>query len=281
MGKAVRAVNNTTCVIIVIAAICYTLILGLGFLSAVKQRKRHDPYKQVVKHVIDEIKDLIHKEEIEMDKGAYKNTRSSEMGKNEEFEPVLERDSSVEEMLYPNLKLPTTPGEALKQQLSGMKKAPNLTSLITRKATDEEYEEILDLLTDLAKFTYNQYKFFIAKSPDETEHLNFVSVVSFSEEAKNVHAEIFRKGVAYGIDMVELSSRFAKRAALGKVLDLGEDVVIITDDGTGNPPTGVSPINSGIEGGEIRFNFSFIKKDNYEAWEKKAFPKAEGEDQGE
>ncbi|QZA69721.1 hypothetical protein 035JT004_230 [Bacillus phage 035JT004] len=216
-----------------------------------------------------------------MDKGAYKNTRSSEMGKSEEFEPVLERDFSVEDMLYPRRQIPTTPGEALKEQLSGMKKAPNLTSLVTRKATDEEYDEILDLLTDLARYTYNQYKFFIAKSPDETEHLNFISVVSFAEEAKAVHADIFSKGVAYGIDMAELSSRFAKRAALGKVLDLGEDVIVITDDGTGNPPTGVSPINSGIEGGEIRFNFSFIKKENYEAWEKKAFPKSEGEDQGE
>jgi hypothetical protein len=42
--------------------------------------------------------------------------------------------------------------------------------------------------------------------------------------------------------------------------------------------TSVSPINSGLEGSEITFIFSFVQTENYESWKKNHFKEeVEGE----
>jgi hypothetical protein len=146
-----------------------------------------------------------------------------------------------------------------------------LSDLLTRKATNEEYREVVSLLSKLARDTYKEYKFLIAKSPDETDQPNFLQIISNSKERPEQHKEIFAKGLEYGIDMRELQKRFAAHVANNLVIDLGDDVTVITDDGTGQAPTGVSPINNGLEGGEICFIISFLKTENYEAWHKNTF----------
>lgn len=154
-----------------------------------------------------------------------------------------------------------------------------LTDLLTQEPKEEHYEEVLDLLIRLAKETYEDYKFLIAKSPDETQQSHFLQIVSNWNENPELHKRIFSKSFDYGLDMQELQKKFALLVKEGKVIPLGDDVVVITDDGTGQPPTGVSPINSGLEGGEIAFIISFIHKNNLEGWTKTHFPEPETEEE--
>lgn len=151
-----------------------------------------------------------------------------------------------------------------------------LTQLLTNEPTDEDYQTVIELLTDLFQKRYQDYKFLIAKSPDEVnDRPHLLQVQSNFEEDPYLHKLIFAKCMDANLDMQELSKRFADYAAKGHVVDLGEDAVIIIDDGTGLAATGVSPINSGLEDSAITYIFGFIKKSNWEAWHEKTFPKTE------
>lgn len=150
-----------------------------------------------------------------------------------------------------------------------------LTDLIEQKPTEENYEEVVGLLTDLAKRAYRDYKFLIAKSEDETKEANFLQIVSNWSEQPTLHKLIFSKSIDYGIDMQELQKKVATEIANNGLIELGDKVKVITDDGTGQLPTGVSPINSGLEGGEIAFIISFVHRDNYEMFMENAHPKKE------
>ncbi|AXH71092.1 hypothetical protein BSP38_050 [Bacillus phage BSP38] len=183
-----------------------------------------------------------------MDKGSYKNTRDSEYIKN-----LWHMTDGLEE--------------------KGQGKGLTLSHIINQEPTEENYAEVIDLLATLAKAAFNDYKFLIAKSQDEAKDTNFLQVVSQYAEAPELHKEIFTKSINYNIDMKVLVEKFAARVAQGDVFPLGDDVVVITDDGSGQLPTGVSPINSGLEHGEIAFIVSFIKKENLEAFKAEHFPK--------
>ena len=159
--------------------------------------------------------------------------------------------------------------------LMELKNKLSLSDLLTRKPSDKEYQEVVELLAQLAKETYEEFKFLFAKSPDETDQPHFLQIISNSTEKPELHKLIFAKGLEYGLDMKELQKRFAQYVAENNVIELGEDVVVITDDGTNQPPTGVSPINNGLEGGEICFIVSFMKKENYPKWAEKTFKKEE------
>ncbi|AIW03357.1 hypothetical protein CPT_Mater200 [Bacillus phage Mater] len=160
-------------------------------------------------------------------------------------------------------------------------KAPTLTDLITRTATEEEYEEVAGLLVRLAKRAYEEYKFLIYKTTNELDMPHLLQIVSNWAEAPTLHKEIFKKAIDYGINMDKLRMLFAEKVRTGKVLDLGEGAVVVVDDNTGNPTTGVSNINSGLEGGEITFIVSFISKENFKAWYDKHFPAKEEEQANE
>lgn len=152
-----------------------------------------------------------------------------------------------------------------------------LTDLITRKATEEQYTEVADLLIELFRKAYDEDSYFLAKSPDEHDQANFLQIVSHSSEQPELHKKIFNRGMHYGIEMPTLLKVFAKKVEQGELIGLGEDAVVILDDNTGNPPTGVSPINSGVQGGEISCIISFIKLSNYAGWHENHFPKEDEE----
>jgi hypothetical protein len=233
-------------ILIVTSVTLYTVILSLGYRQSVKEYRRALSVVTILQEVVQEIKDILNKEEKGM----------------EGFNERGPRKATFE--------------ETVRHKAKHAKNLLTLTQLLTNKPTPRHYEELVDLLTKLAKKTYQEYKFLIAKSTDETKDPNFLQIVSNSKDEPELHKIIFVKAIEYGIDMRELQKRFAERVALGKVITLGENAVVITDDGTGNPPTGVSPINNGLEGGEICFIISFIKAENYEEWHKNTFPEEEG-----
>ena len=172
----------------------------------------------------------------------------------------------------------------LHMEYLNLKNTLSLSDILTNKPTEENYAEIIELLTRLAKETYEEFKFFIAKSQDETKQANFLQIVSTSKEKPHLHGLIFGKSVSYGIDMQELQLRFAQHVEDGNVIDLGDDVTVILHDDSPQLATGVSPINNGLEGGEIAFIISFIKKENLEAFNKNNLPQPEeemGENTGE
>lgn len=233
----------------VLAITIYTAILLLGFYKASKINKQSMQFMSELKSILEEIKEIIMEEDKNMlDKGKYKSPRSSEMVNiNEVAKPLKEADFRKGE------------------------KGLSLEHMITVEPTDENYETVIDLLVKLLRDTYKDYKFLLAKSSDETQQPHFLQVVSNWHENPEIHKEVFKKSIEYNLDMGTLQRKFAERVAAGDVLNLG-DVTVITDDGTGQPPTGVSPINSGLEGGEIAFIISFIKSENFEEWRKNTFP---------
>lgn len=194
--------------------------------------------------VFNEIKFMmINKEEIDsMDKGAYKNARTSEF---------------VTSPMVHDIKVV---------------KAPTLTQLLTVKPTEDDYERILEKLIKLFKLTYNEYKFYVAKSSDETQAPNFLQVTSPAIEYPELHRDIFKMAVNTGMDMLTLQKKFAEKVAEGKVADLGNGVVVILNDNTPQLPTAVSPIQSGLEGSEISFIISFMKAENFDSWYANTFP---------
>lgn len=155
-----------------------------------------------------------------------------------------------------------------KEEKEEMKNNLSLSNLLNNKPTEENYKEIIEDLKKVAQDTYKDFKFFIARSSDETKQPNFLQIVSNFHECPELHRKIFAKAIENGIDMKVLQAKFAEEVANGNVIPLGEDVTVIIHDGTPQLATGVSPINSGLEGGEITFIISFINKENYEEWAK-------------
>ncbi|ARQ94966.1 hypothetical protein FLAPJACK_52 [Bacillus phage Flapjack] len=148
----------------------------------------------------------------------------------------------------------------------------SLTDLVTREASITDYAEIISLLTQLAKNRFDNYQFTYFPAQDETREAHFMQIVSNWHDDPELHKEVFRKGIDYGANMKVLRNLFAEHVRAGHVVDLGAEVMVITDDGTGNPPTGVSSINTGLEGSEIAFIIAFVKKENYTEWCKNNFP---------
>lgn len=223
----------------VVAVAIYTFVIALGIYKAHRVNKQNYSYLIELKELIEEIKNVIKEEpKIMMSNRQYKNTSLDGV----HVEPYKETNSM------------------------------SLSDLLNRKPTDKEYEEILDLIVELIRDTYADYKFMIAKAEKPTD-TNFLQIESKYEDAPEMHEKIFRKAIDYGIEMRVLQEKFAERVAAGKVIDLGEDVVVITDDGEYSLPTGISPINSGVEGEVIRAIVTFIHKDNYDEWYKENIKK--------
>lgn len=150
-----------------------------------------------------------------------------------------------------------------------------LTDLVTQEPLEEQYEEVVDILARIARQTYQDYKFLIVKAGEDIDEANFMQIVSSSMEMPDEHKEVFSKSIKYGLEMQVVHELFAERVREGKVIQLGSEAVIIVEDGTNQAATGVSPINSGLDGGEIAFNISFVLKKDYDTWYGKAFPKKE------
>lgn len=147
-----------------------------------------------------------------------------------------------------------------------------LTGLLTKEPTEENYDEVVDILAELAERTYKDYKFLIAKSSDETQQGHFLQITHNYDEDPETHKKLFSKAMDYGVNQRELQQKFAERVANGDVLPLGDGVTVIINDGTGQLATGVSPINSGLENGEITFIVTFVQNKNYEKWAENNLP---------
>jgi hypothetical protein len=145
-----------------------------------------------------------------------------------------------------------------------------LTSLIDRKATESEYTEVINLLVTLMRNAFYNYKFFIAKSSDDTQQPHFMQIISAYDENKTIHQDIFQKSMVYGVDMRTLQEKFATLVQEGKVVDLGDNVAVLINDGDGTNQlaTSVSPINSGLEGSEITFIVSYVRKTSLDEFKK-------------
>lgn len=229
-------------IIIIVILALYSASITYRYLDI--HAKYHKQKIHVSLHnVVAEIIGMIHKEDNEVDKGNYKNVNAS---------TYLEKE--------------------VMGSLAVMPKAPTLTDLLIAQPTDEDYEKALELLIQLFKLTYNDYKFLLAKSSDETKAPNFLQVTSPATEYPELHKEIFKMGVNTNIDMLTLQKKFAAKAAEGKVVDLGDNAVIIINDNTPQLPTAVSPIQSGLEGSEITFIISFMKAENFDKWYANTFP---------
>lgn len=249
--------NMTVALVGLTGVLLYTAILFIGYIKAMERAQEEAETEEniriLVKDIFDELKNTIERGEDSMT----------------EKKDKLVAEGTLEVEGRATLCMPVVKPE--------IKNYMSLTDLVTNKAEDRHYDVVVELLTSLVRKTYQDYKFFIAKSEDETKDYNFLQVVSKYEDDPYTHKLIFSKGVEHGLDSIELSRRFAEYAKAGKVLRLGEEVVILTEDGTGQSPTGVSPISNGLEGSEIAFIFGFIQKKNYDEWHKNTFPQKDEE----
>ncbi|QEG13568.1 hypothetical protein MARVELLAND_37 [Bacillus phage vB_BspM_MarvelLand] len=245
--------------LIVLFVLLYSAILFAGYIRSRnhhrENRKTMQSLKEIVEEVLSEVKHTIRREEIQMTN----EKKNDELKVDGEIYLKTEKSATLYMPAYQ---------VALVNELT-------LTQLVTVQPTDEDYQTVVELLADLFQKRYQEYKFLIAKSPDEIDRPHLLQVQSNFEEDPYLHKLIFAKCMNTNLDMNELSKRFADYAVKGNVIDLGEDAVIIVDDGTGIPTTGVSPVNSGLEDSAITYILGFIKKSNWAEWHEKAFPKTE------
>jgi len=255
--------------LIVLFVLLYSAILFAGYIRSRNEhrenRKTMHSLKEIVEEVLSEVKNTIRKDEIEM-------TNEKNNGK-------LSTDDLKGLKVEADLKID---GETTVGWVTGRCIEPTivneltLTQLITTEPTDEDYQTVVELLADLFQKRYQEYKFLIAKSPDEiNDRPHLLQIQSNFEEDPQLHKLIFAKCMDCNLDMQELSARFADYAAKGHVINLGEDAAIVIDDGTGIPTSGVSPITSGLEDSAIVCMIGFIKKSNWAEWHEKTFPKTE------
>ncbi|ALO79468.1 hypothetical protein HOBO_47 [Bacillus phage Hobo] len=249
--------NITVALVGLTGILLYTVILFIGYIKAVERVQEREETEQNIRELVEDIFKEV------------KNTIERGEDNMTEKQDVRIADGTLQIDGKSALYMPLVRPE-IKNHMS-------LSDLVTNKPNDTHYDVVVNLLTSLVRKTYQDYKFFIAKSDDETKDYNFLQVVSKYEDDPYTHKLIFSKGVEHGLDSAELSKRFAESAKAGDVLRLGEDVVILTEDGTGQSPTGVSPISNGLEGSEIAFIFGFIQKKNYDEWHKNTFPQKDEE----
>lgn len=248
-------------IILVVVIALYAVAVTLRYI-AIHAKYHKQKVHASLHELFNEIKYMVHKEDNMESKEQYKVSRHSESLSIGDINETFYLDS-------------ITMSDGLSNSYLRVNDSPSLTQLLTAKPTDEDYERILEHLIELFKLTYNDYKFYLAKSSDETKAPNFLQVTSPSTEHTSLHKSIFKLAVDKGIDMKELQKRFAEKASNGHVVDLGDNAVVITDDGTPQLPTGVSPVQSGLEGSEITFIISFIKSSNFGEWYKNTFPEEE------
>ncbi|AMO26048.1 hypothetical protein Blue_226 [Bacillus phage Deep Blue] len=255
--------NITVALVGLTGVLLYTVILVIGYIKAMERVQEEieteENIRILVKDIFEELKNTIERGEDHM-------TEKSMIEKRNAFE--ADGELHVNE-LKGGFLMPLIKPE--------IKNALTLEQIVTNKPTYENYTEVVKLLAELSRKTYENFKFYIAKSDDETKDYNFLQVVSKYEDDPYAHKLIFSKGVEYGLDSAELSRRFAYHVAEGNVLPLGENVKILLEDGTGQCPTGVSPITNGLEGTEIAFIFGFIQNKNYDEWHKNTFPQKDEE----
>ncbi|AFQ96323.1 putative membrane protein [Bacillus phage vB_BceM_Bc431v3] len=256
--------NITVAILGLSGVLLYTVILFIGYIKAVErvqeEAETEENIRILVKDIFEEVKNTIERGEDNM-------TETNMVDKRKPFE--AEGSLWVDGTTQGGFLMPLIKPE--------IKNTLTLKDLVTRKPTYDNYTEVVELLAELAKKTFTDFKFYIAKSDDETKDYNFVQVVSKYEDDPYTHKLIFSKGVEYGLDSAELSRRFAYHVSEGNVLPLGEGMKILLEDGTGQCPTGVSPITNGLEGTEIAFIFGFIQEKNYDSWKENTFPKKDEE----
>jgi len=163
----------------------------------------------------------------------------------------------------------------LDTKVEGVKNTMSLTDIVTRKATVSQYGEVIELVAQLIKNRFENYQFTLYPSSDEEKTPHFIQIVSNWHDDPELHKKIFAKGMDYGIDMNTLQELFRNHIADGHVIDLGSDVVVITDDGEKSSPTNLSPIQTGLEGSEVAVIISFVKKEHYKEWVKNTFEEEE------
>lgn len=146
-----------------------------------------------------------------------------------------------------------------------------LADFIHQEPTDEDYQEAVEILTEIAYKAFKNYKFFLAKSSDDTQKPHFMQITSYSKEEPYLHKKVFKIAVDKGLDMHELQKRFAKEVEDNRVVPVGKKAKVITDDNTGQLPTGVSPIQSGLEDADIHFIISFVGAESYQQWKENTF----------
>jgi hypothetical protein len=160
-----------------------------------------------------------------------------------------------------------------------MKNTMSLTDFLEQEPTEENYAEVNRLLGKMCRGLYEDYKYLINVAPkgQEEAHYNLMQLVSPYHENPELHREIFAKVVSYKLDYATMRDKFIESVKAGEVVDLGDNVVVLDDDGNGDPPTGVTPVMSGIEGAEIAFNVGFVHKKHYEGWKEKNLTKEKAE----
>ncbi|ASR79001.1 hypothetical protein AARONPHADGERS_68 [Bacillus phage AaronPhadgers] len=163
----------------------------------------------------------------------------------------------------------------LDTKVEGIKNTMSLTDIVSRKASVTQYGEVIDLVAQLIKNRFENYQFTLYPSTDEEKVPHFIQIVSNWHDDPELHKTIFAKGMDYGVDMKMLQDMFRQHIADGHVIDLGGDVVVVTDDGTNSSPTNLSPIQTGLEGSEVAVIISFVKKEHYKEWVKNTFEEEE------
>ena len=120
--------------------------------------------------------------------------------------------------------------EKRKEELYGMLNLLNLEELTEVKATEEDYNTYLDIVTNRIQAKYSTYEF-IKQNPDVETEVGWTLAFSVDVlEDKEYYDRLKRITLGKGLDVKKLNEHFLDRVKSGKVIELGN--VIVQDDYT-------------------------------------------------
>lgn len=130
----------------------------------------------------------------------------------------------------------------------------SLETLVQQSAETKDYDSYLDVLTTIIQDKYRNYRFLrLTPTYGDFQSGHVVSITIAKEDYLEEYEYLFRLAISKGLSDHKLNELFYERVVDGKVLELG-DVVIVEG-------TAVSPVT---QADDIMANIVFMPRDYYE-----------------
>lgn len=137
-------------------------------------------------------------------------------------------------------------------QIELLQNEKSLEELLNNDGTEADYDKYLDVIVDITRSLYKNYKF-LRQVPSEDDYHsgNYLVFKFFQGEFPEEYDFLFRLAVDKGLEDKEINKRFVERLEKGEIIPLGD--VEIYPSGTG--------ISSLLQANDVSISITFETKE--------------------
>lgn len=145
----------------------------------------------------------------------------------------------------------------------------SLEHILTAQPTKEDYKYIVEQIAEVLKPMYENYQFRYYPTSDETQMAHGLSFQFTRADNPEAYDNMFQRTMSTRAQMPGIREEFQRAVRDEEIIPVGEGIEIVgLTDEENSQPTGISPINSGVEGDFVQVMIAFIQKKNSpEYWE--------------